>query len=145
MQKKIFVTLLLACLAGTAHGMTADDYFADGNRLFRDDLYWAALLRYRQAAEQGMDTPLLHYNTGIAHFRARQHIRARESLLKAQDDPALRLVAQYNLGLNAWALGDTEEALRWFRLVRDQEANRKLRDYAVVAIARIRDQEVEPT
>ena len=145
MQKKILVTLLLACLAGTAHGMTADDYFADGNRLFRDDLYWAALLRYRQAAEQGMDTPLLHYNTGIAHFRARQHIRARESLLKAQDDPALRLVAQYNLGLNAWALGDTEEALRWFRLVRDQEANRKLRNYAVVAIARIRDQEAEPT
>jgi len=67
--------------------MTADDYFEDGNRLFRDDLYWAALLRYRQASESGMDTPLLHYNKGVAHYRANQNIRAREELLKALQSP----------------------------------------------------------
>ena len=138
MQKKILVTALLTLLSGTALGMSADEYFADGNRLFGDDLYWAALLRYRQAAEQGMDTPILHYNTGIAHYRAGQHIRAREALLKAQGDPALRLVAQYNLGLNAWALGENDEALRWFGLVRGQDTNPKLQKYAAVAISRIR-------
>ncbi len=131
--------------AGEARAMTAEQYFADGNRLFRDDLYWAALLRYSQAAEQGMDTPLLHYNTGVAHYRAGQHVRARDSLQKALDDPGLRIAAQYNLGLNAWALGDTEEALRWFRLVRDQEVNRKLQEFAVVAISRIRRQGEEKT
>ena len=35
--------------------MTAYETFQDGNRLFRDDLYWAALLRYRQAAEAGLN------------------------------------------------------------------------------------------
>ena len=145
MHKKFLLTALFALLTGVAHGMSAEEYFADGNRLFGDDLYWAALLRYRQAEEQGMDTPVLHYNMGVAHYRAGQHIRARDALLKAQEDPALRLVAQYNLGLNAWALGDTDEALRWFRVVRDQEANPKLRQFAVVAISRIRDNEAVPT
>jgi hypothetical protein len=71
---------LVCLLAGTtAAAMSADELFRDGNRLFRDDLYWAALLRYEQAAEAGMDSPLLHYNTGVAHYKAGQHIRARES------------------------------------------------------------------
>ena len=145
MHKKVFLAALLALLAGAAHGMSAEEYFADGNRLFRDDLYWAALLRYRQAAEQGMDTALLHYNTGIAHYRAGQYERAREALLKAQGDPKLRVITQYNLGLNAWALGDTDEALQWLRLVRDQDADRKMQRFAVVAISRIRAQGEAPS
>ncbi|MDX1516617.1 MAG: hypothetical protein R3288_07250 [Woeseiaceae bacterium] len=118
--------------------MTADEYFFDGNRLFRDHLYWAALLRYRQAYESGMDTPLLHYNTGVAHYRAKQHIRARESFLRALESPALRISTQYSLGLNAYAIGDYAEALRWLRLARDQQENDRIAEYARVAIARVR-------
>ena len=70
--------------------MTAEQYFEDGNRLYRDDLYWAALLRYRQASESGMNTALLNYNMGIAHYQAGQHIRAREALMIALDSPSLR-------------------------------------------------------
>ncbi len=122
--------------------MTADEYFADGNRLFRDDLYWAALLRYSQAADAGLASPLLSYNTGVAHYRAGQYIRARDALLKALESPTLRVPAQYNLGLNAYKLGETDEALRWFRLARDQQQNKVLADYAQVAIARIRSGEI---
>lgn len=127
-----------------AAAITAQEYFADGNRLFRDDLYWAALLRYGQAAGEGMDTAALHYNTGVAHYRAGQHIRARESLTKAAGDASLGLAAQYNLGLNAYALGQTDEALRWFRLVRDQDRNERLQEFAVIAISRILDEQAEP-
>jgi len=127
-----------------AAAMTAEQYFADGNRLFRDDLYWAALLRYRQAAEEGMSTALLDYNMGIAHYRAGQHIRARAALEKALADPSLRVAAQYNLGLNAYQLGELDEALRWFRLARDQNLNETIQAYAVVAISRIRDQQARP-
>ena len=141
--------LLLASMAVVAPArhaaaMTAEQYFDDGNRLFRDDLYWAALLRYRQAADEGLDSSLLHYNMGVAHYRAQQHIRARESLQRAADDPSLRIAARYNLGLNAYAAGNREEALRWFRLVRDQDANKILQQYAVVAISRIRDAKEQP-
>jgi len=141
--------ILLALVAAfvpvqSAQALTAEQYFADGNRLFREDLYWAALLRYRQAGEEGLNTPLLHYNMGIAHYRAGQHIRARDSLLKALDDPTIRVAAHYNLGLNAHALGDTDEALRWFRLARDQDQDEKLQAFAVVAISRIREQRATP-
>ncbi len=125
--------------APAASAMTAEQYFADANRLFRDDLYWAALLRYQQANEAGLDTPLLHYNTGVAHYRAGQHVRARAALERALVSPELRDVAHYNLGLNAWKLGDTQEALRWLRLARDQQNNDKIARFAVVAISRIRD------
>ena len=130
------VFLCLAPLQPVA-AQSAVASFEDANRLFRDDLYWAALLRYRQAEDAGMDTPLLHYNTGVANYRAEQHIRARKSLLKAARDPGLRVLAQYNLGLNAYAGGNVEEALDWFRQARDQQENPQIRRLAKTAISRL--------
>lgn len=120
-----------------ALALTANELFEDGNRLYRSDLYWAALLRYKQAGEQGMASPVLDYNMGVAHYRAKQHVRAREYLLRALDSPSLEVATQYNLGLNAWELGQADEALRWLRLARDQTQSRKISRYARVAIARI--------
>ena len=144
-MRRYLLPALIACLltAGPAFAMTPEEAFQDGNRLFRDDLYWAALLRYGQAQEAGLDTPALHYNMGVARYKADQHIRARDSLLKAADSPQFRIAAQYNLGLNAYALGEYDEALRWFRLVRDQEENPTLAKYAGIAIGRIREGEVD--
>lgn len=121
-----------------AQALTPLELFEEGNRLYRDELYWAALLRYEQAGEAGLGIPILHYNTGVAHYRARQYERAREALLLALESPELRLAAQYNLGLTEYAAGDNEAALRWLRLVRDQQQSRKLSAYATEAIARIR-------
>jgi tetratricopeptide (TPR) repeat protein len=138
-RRILLPALALLCLFGasTVLAATAYDAFEDGNRLFRDNLYWAALLRYQQASDAGMDTPLLHYNSGIAHYRAKQHIRARQSFTKALAAPGLRLVSQYNLGLNAYAAGDTEEALRWFRLSRDQDENPQISRLSRIAISRL--------
>lgn len=122
--------------------MTGEEAFADGNRLFRDDLYWAALLRYREAAEAGVDTPALHFNTGVAHYRAHQHIRARQSLLRAAQAPALRVISHYNLGLNAFAAGDLDEARDWFRQARDQEEDPRIRQLAIIALSRLRTEEL---
>jgi hypothetical protein len=130
-------TLVCLLAAVPAAALTANEAFTDGNRLFRDDLYWAALLRYRQAGEAGMNSPLLHYNTGVAHYRAQQHIRARTSLLKAAEAPGLRVISHYNLGLNAYASGDIDDALDWFRRARDQQENAKIRRLAITAISRL--------
>jgi len=135
----IALMVAIVCLVATtpATATTASDAFEDGNRLFRDDLYWAALLRYREAGEAGMDTPLLHFNSGVAHYRAQQHIRARTSLLKAAQSSSLRVISHYNLGLNAYAAGDIEDALDWFRQARDQEENEQIRKLAMIAISRL--------
>ena len=118
---------------------TADVLFADANRLYRDDLYWAALLRYEQALDAGMDTPVLHYNRGVAHYRAQQYTRARESLLEAARSPQLEVVAHYNLGLTAWAQGDTDAALLWFGKAAAQQENETISSFAKTAIGRIRN------
>jgi tetratricopeptide (TPR) repeat protein len=124
-------------LPQSAAAATTSELFADGNRLFRDDLYWAALLRYQQAADAGMDTPLLHYNTGVAHYKAQQHVRARESLLEASQYGPLQPISHYNLGLNAYAQGDIDEALRWFRRARDQEQRKDISRLAQRAITQL--------
>jgi tetratricopeptide (TPR) repeat protein len=135
---KLVQLTAIGCLAFSGQVLAdAQASFEDGNRLFRDDLYWAALLRYQEAGEAGMDTPLLHFNTGVAHYKAQQHIRARESLLKAAESPQLRVISHYNLGLNAYASGDPEEALDWFRRARDQQENETIREYAMAAIGRV--------
>jgi tetratricopeptide (TPR) repeat protein len=128
----------LFAMPSLGHAATASELFADGNRLFRDDLYWAALLRYRQASEAGMDTPLLHYNLGIAHYKANQHTRARESLRHASNYGPLAPLAHYNLGLNAYALGNLDEALDWFRRARDQQLRTDISELATRAIRQLR-------
>ena len=121
----------------SASAATASELFADGNRLFRDSLYWAALLRYRQASEAGMDTPLLHYNTGVAHYKAQQYARARESLIESSRYGPLQAISHYNLGLSAYADGDIDEALRWFRRARDQQQRSDLSRLANRAITQL--------
>ena len=130
-----FACLLLAPAAVPAE--TGPELFEDGNRLFRDRLYWAALLRYEQALDAGFDSPLLHYNTGVAHYRARQFGRAREAFRRAATAPGFATVAEYNLGLTAMAAGERDTALAHFRPVRDQSARPELAALATRAIARL--------
>jgi tetratricopeptide (TPR) repeat protein len=111
--------------------------FADGNRLFRDDLYFAALLRYREAAAAGMDTPLLHYNTGVANYKAQQYDRARESLQKAATYAPLTAISHYNLGLSEYRLGNHAQALNWFRRAANQADRRDIARLARQAILQI--------
>jgi tetratricopeptide (TPR) repeat protein len=137
-----FALMLLAALiavlpAGHAAAMTADEYLTDGNRLYYNDLYWAALLRYQQAADEGLDSAVLHYNMGVAHYRAGQLIRSRQAFERALEHPTLQIAARYNLGLVANALGDDAEALRWFRLVSTQQGNENIRELALAATARL--------
>jgi hypothetical protein len=113
---------------------TASELFADGNRLFHDNLYWAALLRYNQAAEAGMDTPLLDYNTGVAHYKAKQYGRAREAFLEASRYGPLQAISHYNLGMVAYRSGDMSAAIRWMESAMNQEERRDISKQARKAL-----------
>ena len=126
-----------------SHALTSDEMFADGNRLFRDDLYWAALLRYQQAIDAGMNSAVLYYNIGVTHYRAGQHNRARQALQTAEQAPSLRVITQFNLGLNEYAAGDVDKALEYFYQARDQRENRQIRKLARTAISRLEKEQEE--
>ncbi len=138
LQQAVAIVVLVCVLpVSSALAATASELFADGNRLFRDDLYWAALLRYREAAAAGMDTPLLHYNTGVAHYRAGQYSRARNALEKSATYGPLEAISHYNLGLNAYRMGNLAEALRWLRQARTQQQRSDISQLAGRAISQI--------
>ena len=138
--RSLFLLLALS-LCQPAAASLATELFEDGNRLFRDDLYWAALLRYNEARAAGMDTPRLDYNTGVAHYKARQYERARKAFRQSARSPQFAALSHYNLGLTAYRAGSSREAIRWLRLARDQEGNKKISRLARKAIKYIRDAE----
>lgn len=137
--KSLVVVLMMVAISQPVFGATASELFANGNRLFRDDLYWAALLRYSEAAEAGMDTPLLHYNTGIAHYKAQQYDRARSSLLKASSYGPLSAISYYNLGLSEYRLGNHDEAMSWFGRAANQEDRKDIAKLARTAMRQLQD------
>ena len=104
--------------------------FRDANGLMREGVYRTALLRYRAAAAAGLDTPLLHYNMGIAYYRVGQYADATAEFMKAQGDPQLASLATYNLGLAYRAAGDTDAAIDAFSAVADTAERRDLRRLA---------------
>ena len=142
----VLATVILCCLhTPAAMAATASELFADGNRLFHEDLYWAALLRYNQAAEAGMQNPLLDYNMGVAHYKARQYRRAHAAFLESSKYGPLTPISHYNLGMSAYRMGQTEEALSWLRQARDQDTRREISKLAAKAIDRIGKEEIEKT
>lgn len=134
--------VLFGLPAPAVFAATASELFADGNRLFHEDLYWAALLRYGQAADAGMNNPLLDYNTGVAHYKAKQYRRAFDAFLKAEQYGPLQPISAYNLGLSSYRMGDTDEALRWLRKARDQDQRRDISKLAARAIDKIGEEEL---
>lgn len=108
-----------------------------GNELFRDGLYRAALLRYREASAAGLDVPLLHYNLGVASYKAQRYDEAEVALERAAADPRLAPLALYNLGLTSNAKGATLEAERWFRLALERADRRELRTLSEAALQSI--------
>lgn len=127
--------LAIAFLAVARPGWaaTASELFAEGNRLFREDLYHAALLRYEEAAAAGMDTPLLHYNIGVASFKSELHTRARDAFVRASAYAPLTAISHYNLGLNARAIGSYDEARDWFLQAANQQQRPDIAELAARA------------
>jgi tetratricopeptide (TPR) repeat protein len=108
------VLALLATALPAAAQLDSETALREGSASFRSGLYHTALVRYREAAAAGMESPLLHYNLGVTYYRLERYVEAQESLERATQDPTLGPLAAYNLGLAYRATGDSANAQRWF-------------------------------
>jgi tetratricopeptide (TPR) repeat protein len=106
------------------------ELMAEGNSLVRSGVYRTALLRYREAAALGLDTPLLHYNLGVVHYQLGNFAEAAAELELATAEPALAALASYNRGLALRAAGDTAAATAAFNAAADSADDRDLRRLA---------------
>ena len=135
------ITRLLIVLSGLtlaplwAQAQAATELMREGNELFRAELYGAALRRYQEAEAAGLDSPLLHYNLGVARYRLGQYAAALPEFEQASEGDALAALAHYNLALCYRALGEDPAARRWFERVVVESDRRNLRDLASAALA----------
>lgn len=134
--------ILIICVAAfvalpAAAQLTGRQAMLEGNALFRSGLYRAALLRYREAAATGADSPLLAYNLGVTYAKLGQLDEAASYLRQAASDAALAPLAAYNLGLVHRAAGERDAAAAEFRraagLARDRSFRRLAQNAADAA------------
>jgi hypothetical protein len=134
------LALIFCCLVAASPAALAEDWQA-GKQAFADGDFDTALFHFQNARDKGLDGPAVHYNIAVVQFELARYDDAGETFrLIAERFPAMRGLAEYNLGLVARRQGRRNDAashfLRAYDLSPDDE---KIR---VLASRRIR--ELEP-
>lgn len=103
--------------------------FEAGKKAFGSGDYALAVEYFEQARDAGLGGPAVHYNIAVAQYELGSYRSARETFaLIARDFPAMRALAEYNLGLVAEKLGEDDVAEAHFRRAWDlSEDDRNLR------------------
>jgi hypothetical protein len=125
-----------AATAATAAAPAGD--WEAGKQAFEREDFNSALRHFESARDAGLDTPAVHYNIAVSQYKAaRYRESAKTFAIIGQRFPAMRGLAEYNLGLVSLRLGNETEArahfLRaWELSPRDPEirvlASRQLRE-----------------
>ncbi|MGD8868497.1 MAG: tetratricopeptide repeat protein [Gemmatimonadales bacterium] len=68
---RVLVILLLA-MSSLAEARPQERFFEDGNRLYQQGDYQAALDNYQRIIDSGLESAALHYNIGNAYFKLGQ-------------------------------------------------------------------------
>jgi tetratricopeptide (TPR) repeat protein len=143
--KPSLLLLVIAALGGgRAAAQTAAELLAEGNQLVRSGIYRTALLRYREAASAGLDTPLLHYNLGVVHYELGDFAESADAFARAAVAPALGALASYNRGLALRGAGDSAAASAAFRTAAEGADHRNLRRLATAAAQQDRGGDASP-
>ncbi|HPN88705.1 MAG TPA: tetratricopeptide repeat protein [Candidatus Omnitrophota bacterium] len=104
----VISVFLLLCSSALA-SMGAD--VKKGNKLFSQGNYEASLQQYQKALEKDPHSPVIHFNTGAAHYKKGEYQAAIDGFEKAllSDDKILQGHAHYNLGNTFYRFGKTKE------------------------------------
>jgi hypothetical protein len=119
-------------LCGAAAAAASDPaaLFKEGNALARSGVYRTAIMRYREAVAAGLDTPLLHYNLGVAYYKIREYGEAGAQFTQAAQDQSLAALALYNRGLAERASGAAAAGNESFAAAAARAKDRDLRALA---------------
>jgi len=94
---------------------TANTDWEDGLAAYARDDFAAALSAFRAARDAGQQGPAVHYNIAVCEFKLGKFDDARATFeILARDFPAMRPLANYNLGLVAVEQQRTADAHRYF-------------------------------
>jgi tetratricopeptide (TPR) repeat protein len=133
----ISIGLCLSFIVGNAYCADPIDTFQNGVNAARQGNYADAVNAFRAAAEQGLDTPALHYNLGVAYYKLAKYPEAQEQFTLLAQTPAYASLAYYNLGLVALKMGKEGNAKQWFRRCYNTTGDAKLKTLSTTALERL--------
>ena len=126
----LLIVLLAFATAVSAADQTGEP-FAAGVAAFNAQDYERALTLFQAALDAGVEGPAVHYNIAVASYKLGRYRRAEaEFVLIADRYPAMRGLAEYNLGLVAEKLGNPQAAQRHFRSAARTSEDPKIRALA---------------
>jgi tetratricopeptide (TPR) repeat protein len=117
-----------------SHTEQATQQFRAGSNAFQAGDYQTALICFESAHAQGMSTPALHFNIGVAAYRVGNYGRAETAFKEVANTPALAALAYYNLGLVDLKRNDPAAAHRWFSRVEGATDDARLRQLAAAQL-----------
>ena len=123
----MLVSLLLPTSLWAADPGAAKDAFEAGRTAFAQDDYLLALSNFEIARDSGLAGPAIHYNIAVCHYKLDDY-QAAESAFRivSNDYPAMRSLAQYNLGLVAMKQSRDDEARTYFEQARQSSLDEKV-------------------
>jgi hypothetical protein len=131
--RNLVTFLAVALLFGFAQESYADstDDWDAGQIAFQQGDYESALRAFQSARRAGQRGPAIQYNLAVCQFKLGQYEQARQGFLGVGNEfPALRGLAQYNLGLISRRNGDSgiarQHFLSAYELSRDDKTLRVL-------------------
>lgn len=110
----VCATAMTLWISSMAFAAPAEDWEA-GKLAFQQGEYASALASFEAARDAGMDGPAVHYNIAVSQFKLGQYAHAAQTFaLLGRRFPAMRGLAEYNLGLVSRRLGNNADAQRHF-------------------------------
>jgi tetratricopeptide (TPR) repeat protein len=131
-----YLTVSLPIAAASAEDSSSS--FAAANKAFNEGEYGRALALFEAAREAGSSGPAIYYNIGVCHYRLGNYadaVRAFTNL--ARDYPAMRGLAQYNLGLVRLRQGRDHAARELFEQAKMDRKDAKVPRLAEAMLARM--------
>ncbi len=106
--------LLLMTFVAIAAADASEDW-QSGQQAFAAGDFSSALLFFQTARDSGISGPAVHYNIAVCEFELGSFDDARETFrLIAEQYPRMRGLAEYNMGLSEYRLGNNVAAQRHF-------------------------------
>lgn len=125
--------LILGCLLANA-ATAANSSFDAGVTASKQGDYRQAIEHFLDARAQGVNTPALYHNLGVAYYKLGRYPEARNAFMRAVESPKMRALSFYNLGLVAEKQNDDTAARDWFEKAYDAATTGKLRRLAAAQL-----------
>lgn len=130
------ICIRLSCMPAFAAN-NSSEHFRDGVQAFESEHYDDAVRHFTLASHQGLDTPALHYNLGVSHYRAGQNGHARQAFTTLLRWPDWQSLAHYNLGLVAEKEQHDDLAMHHYERAALMPGNHQVRELSQRAMSRL--------